>query len=237
MKAGATLGTRWASRRRPPVIWYAPHPDDETIFMGASIGGQRQRRNVVVVVTRGAASQALAKVNAHAPQPLSVEDFQAARQRELAAAVAALGVAPGDLLAHDLPDGGVEPEAVRRIIRRLAEQHPGAQHRSMSYLDPHPDHRACGEALQQAFTAGEVADCVFHLPVPLVSERLGEPVPLDVRAIERKRAALREYEVWNPSRRRYALGAHSVATLIRMQYNDPRERVHGPGYAPPAARR
>ena len=177
-----------------------------------------------------------ARHHAHVAHPLDAEGFQQARQRELAAAVAALGVGPGDLLVHDLPDGGVEVDAARRIIRSMAARYPGAQHRTMSYLDPHPDHRACGQALRDAYRAGEVSDCVFHLPVLVVSPDLGEPVTFDAVAVERKRAALREYEVWNPSRHRYALGAHSVAQLIRKHYNDPIERVHGPAYELPEGR-
>ena len=223
-------------RRRTPVIWYAPHPDDETIYMGGSISLERRRRNIVVVMTRGGASKAWEKINAHVAHPLDAEGFQQARQRELAAAVAALGVGPGDLLVHDLPDSGVEVDAARRIIRSMAARYPGAQHRTMSYLDPHPDHRACGQALRDAYRAGEVSDCVFHLPVLVVSPDLGAPVTFDAAAVERKRAALREYEVWNPSRHRYALGAHSVAQLIRKHYNDPIERVHGPDYELPEGR-
>lgn len=224
---------RTRRRPRPPVIWYAPHPDDETIFMGGSISLQRRRRNIVVVMTRGGASKAWDKINRYVAHPLDAEGFQRARQRELAAAAAALGVAAGDLLAFDLPDGGVDVDAARRIIRTMAARHPGAQHRTMSYLDPHPDHRACGEALRAAFRAGEVADCVFHLPA-FVSSEMGQPVRFDAAAVERKRAALREYEVWNPSRHRYALGAHSVGQLIRKHYNDPVERVHDASYEPSA---
>ncbi len=100
----------------------------------------------------------------------------------------------------------------------------------MSYLDPHTDHRTTGEALRKAHADGLVSACVFHLPIPLVDEKLGSPVFLGVDAVQAKRAALRAYEHWDPDRGRFAIGSHSVSTLIRRQRRRPTERIHGPDY-------
>ena len=98
----------------------------------------------------------------------------------------------------------------------------------MSYLDPHPDHAAAGRALRRAHAEGTVSDAVFHVPVPLVSAKVGTRVRLGAPDLAAKRQALREYQVWDPTRGRYAIGGLSVASLIRRQLSTPRERVHGP---------
>ena len=220
-----------ATRLRPPVIWYVPHPDDETIFMGGSIGMHRDRRNILVVLTRGGGSGARKVVNRKLEQQnLNRARFMRARVRELRAAAARLGVHHHDVLVHDLPDGGVEVSDVHEIVAEMAGRFPRAQHRTMSFLDPHADHATAGEALRKAYESGVVKDCLFHLPVSLVDDELGSHVPLDEPAVAAKRAALREYELWRPAKGRFAIGAHSVSRLIREQAERPVERVHGPTY-------
>ncbi len=225
-------GVRSAVRRRtnPPVIWYVPHPDDETIFMGGSIHRMRDRRSIVVLLTRGGASNALAKVDAKLDGPLGVPEFMAGRLREMSAAMVAIGVRERDVVRHDLTDGSIEEDAVHAVITDLARAHPMAQHRTMSYLDPHRDHAVAGAALRRAHREGLVTDAVFHLPVPLVSADLGKRAPLSKADVAAKRAALREYQVWDPMRGRYAIGATSVASLVRDQLANPDERVHGPDF-------
>jgi LmbE family N-acetylglucosaminyl deacetylase len=220
------------ARVRPPIIWYVPHPDDETIFMGGSIAMHRGRRNIVVALTRGGASAAIKRVNKRLKKPIDREAFMRGRMRELRAGVAALGIRPDSVVSIDLPDGGLQVEAVRSVIEDFARRYPRAAHRTLSYLDPHDDHRTAGEALRAAYRAGVVRDCRFHLPVPLVDAALGEPVRLSRRAVAAKRAAIAEYEVWRPRKGRYAIGAQSVAKLIRFQRETPTERVHGPDYQP-----
>ena len=125
-----------------PTIWYVPHPDDETIFMGGSIRANRSERNLVVLLTRGGASKARERVNARLDHPLDEAAFMSAREREFRAAIADLGVARDDVEVLDLPDGAVDTARVRRVIRDMERKLPGATHRTLSDLDPHPDHRA-----------------------------------------------------------------------------------------------
>lgn len=225
------LGRAAVGRLRPPVIWYIPHPDDETIFMGGSISAQRGRRNILVVLTQGGASGAIKIVNRKLKQPIDRAKFMEARVLELTAAARALGVHAADVLTHDLPDGGLEVAAVHQIVEQMARRFPRASHRTMSYLDPHSDHATAGEALRKAYESGVVKDCLFHLPVGLVDDSLGSPVALNGNGeVAAKRAALEEYQLWRPGQGRYAIGAHSVAKLIKQQYDAPTERVHGPDY-------
>jgi LmbE family N-acetylglucosaminyl deacetylase/CelD/BcsL family acetyltransferase involved in cellulose biosynthesis len=226
-RAAVRVRSRVTARTRTPIIWYAPHPDDETIFMGGSICQHRDRRSIVVMLTRGGGSGALDLVNQKLDRPLSRDEFIAARLRELTAAARALGIRKNDLFIHDLPDGALSEEAMRQVVHDMARRYPKAQHRTMSYLDPHRDHATAGRALRSAHQQGIVQEAVFHLPVSLVPEEWGSAVALDQAAIDGKRAALREYERWNPAQGRYAIGAHSVKKLIKDQRRSPRERVHG----------
>ncbi len=165
-RAAAALRNAARARRHAPVIWYVPHPDDESIFMGGSIAARPDRRHLLVLLTHGGASKALLKVNARLLQPLSREDFMAARVREFSAAVRPLGIHKRDIVHGALPDGAVTESDVLALITTMAARYPEAEHRTMSYLDPHSDHAAAGKALRQAYRQGVVTQCVFHLPVP-----------------------------------------------------------------------
>jgi LmbE family N-acetylglucosaminyl deacetylase/CelD/BcsL family acetyltransferase involved in cellulose biosynthesis len=227
----ARLKSRVTRRVLPPNIWYAPHPDDESIFMGASIALARDRHNILVMLTRGGASGAIKKVNARLDKPLTRKEFMRARVRELRAAALALGIPHEHLIIKDLPDGGLDVPSVREVISEMVQRHPGAVHRTMSYLDPHADHRIAGEALRAAHADREVKRAVFYVPIPHLDETVGRPVDLsDPHGVAAKRAALREYHHWAPDERRYAIGQHSVTSLIRRQLDDPVEHVHGPDY-------
>ncbi len=228
--AGRETVARARGRRLPPIIWYVPHPDDESIFMGGSISRHRHRRNILVVLTQGGGSAVLPKVSAKLGQPLSVHDFMQGRLGELDGALTALGVRQRDVRQHQLTDGAVTAEQVYDLICTMAREFPDATHRTMSYLDPHRDHSAAGQALRQAYRNGVVTDAVFHLPIPLVPATWGTRAPLSVADVEVKRAALREYQRWDPAQGRYAIGEFSVGSVIRTQIDAPHERVHDPGY-------
>lgn len=212
------------------MIWYVPHPDDETIFMGGSIAHHRHRRNILVVLTEGGGSAVMPKVNARLEHPLTATGFTQGRLTELSGALAALGVDPRQVRQHQLTDGALTVSEVHAVITEMAGGFPGATHRTMSYLDPHRDHRTAGRALRQAHQEGVVQDCVFHLPIPLVPDTWGVRAPLSVSDVEVKRAALREYQRWDPGQGRYAIGGFSVGSLIETQLARPHERVHDAAY-------
>ncbi|MCK0113331.1 GNAT family N-acetyltransferase [Ornithinimicrobium sp. F0845] len=219
-------------RTTPVVIWYIPHPDDETIFMGGSIASQRERRNVVVLLTDGEASQAIIGTNRKLEEPITLQEFVASRGRELAAAVVQLGVRERDIIRVGLPDGSVTSDEVLRVVRDQARRFPLAAHRTMSYLDVHGDHAAAGAGLREAHRRGIVQDVQFHLPVPQVIDERATWVAFERPAVEAKLAALREYCVWDPEQGRYAVGRRSVSELIAHYRRRPDELVHGPDLDP-----
>ena len=66
----------------PPVIWYIAHADDESLFMGGSLARSRDRRNILVVLTRGGGSRAIDKVGVRLGRELDLEEFMRGRERE-----------------------------------------------------------------------------------------------------------------------------------------------------------
>lgn len=233
--AGGRAVRRVLQRAQPPVVYYVPHPDDEAIYMGASMWAERTRRTIVVSLSSGGASAVVDLVNSRLGQKVSGADLRRSRIADLRRSVAHLGVRPGDVHVMDLPDGGLTPERVLEVVRDLARRYPRASHRTMSYYDPHPDHAAAGRAVRLAYDAGVISDCLFHVPVDLLEEPIGSPVALSVAACDAKRAALAEYRVWDPFADRYAIGMLSVPDLIAAQAVEPREWVHGPEVLLPPA--
>lgn len=223
---GARAG---AAGRQPGAthLWYVPHPDDEALYMAGSMAQPGTRRNVVVLLTRGGASSAIRKINARVDTPLTPDDFMDARLREFRASLDALGVDRTDVVVHDLPDGGLQSVAVGEIVRNMERQYPGAVHHTMSFLDPHPDHAAAGRAVRDACREGHIGDCMFHLPIPVVDDTLGDVVTLADEARRAKAASLAAYEEWDPANGRYAVGTYSVASLLSRQRERPTERTHG----------
>lgn len=231
--AGVRAARTVLHRALPPVIYYVPHPDDEAIYMGASMWSERNRRTIVVALTRGGSSAVLGWINTRLGQDVSTEALERSRVADLRRSVAHLGVRATDVHLADLPDGRLTPDLVRPVVEDMARRHPRASHRTMSYLDPHPDHAAAGEAVRAAHADGVIGDCLFHVPVDLVDDSWGTPVTLSTAACDAKRAALAEYRVWDPYSERYAVGLLSVPDLIASQSVQPRERVHGPEIPPP----
>ncbi|WP_299520620.1 GNAT family N-acetyltransferase [uncultured Serinicoccus sp.] len=213
---------------RAVTVWYVPHPDDESIFMGGAIASEPDRRHVIVLLTPGEGSQAIHSLRRRLGREIGLDEFVAARDREFAAAVARLGVDRRDVHRVGLPDGGITEDSVLAVIRRHARRRPGAAHRTMSYLDPHPDHATAGRALRRAHRLGLVGDAKFFLPVPQVLDERAERVVLDERARAVKKAALAEYRLFEPEQGRYAIGRRSVSELVTYHHRTPEERVHGP---------
>lgn len=213
---------------RAVTIWYVPHPDDESIFMGGAIASEPDRRHILVLLTPGEGSQAIHSLRRRLGRDIGLDEFVAARDREFSAAIERLGVVRRDVHRVGLPDGGITEDSVLAVIRRHARRHPGAAHRTMSYLDPHTDHATAGRALRRAHTLGLVEDAKFFLPVPQVVDERADRLVLDDRAREAKKAALAEYRRFDPDQGRYAIGRRSVSELVTFHHRTPDERVHGP---------
>jgi LmbE family N-acetylglucosaminyl deacetylase len=169
-----------------PIVFYSPHQDDETLFMGLVIAHHclAARTVHVVLCTNGSTSAARAEINGevldswvghlHVParegySPLSQADFGRARSREFLAACGQLGVQPenvhfgADVTHDDLPDSisvATAEELIRYWAGRFAaEGENQVGHYTMWWDDPQPDHAALGTALRnQRLANPEVFD-------------------------------------------------------------------------------
>jgi LmbE family N-acetylglucosaminyl deacetylase len=131
------------------LLVFGAHPDDAEYHAGGLATIYRRVGHVVkfVSVTDGAAGH-------HARTP---EELRAIRSEEARAAAASIGA---DSEVWSFSDGALEPtlDVRRRVIREIRAFQPDLvlTHRTNDY---HPDHRAVGQAVQ---------DASFLITVPLV---------------------------------------------------------------------
>jgi len=162
-----------------PVIFYSPHPDDETLNMGITIAEHvaAGRDTHVVLMTHGRVTGALDAINGvtlsgywkvmHNPtqegySPLTKSDLEQARIREFHHACAQLGVPSANRHIEYLDDpsstGGesITKNEAKAVIEYYIDQDPEADHFTLSYHDIHPDHAAVGQALLELYNDGEI---------------------------------------------------------------------------------
>jgi len=136
------------------VLVLGAHPDDPEYHSGGLAAAHCERGNLVklVSVTNGAAGH-----HQRAPQALA-----ALRREEARAAGEVLGV---DYVTWDFPDGALEPslEVRHKIIAEIRSFRPDLvlTHRPNDY---HPDHRAVGQAVQDASYMVTVPHVVPEVP-------------------------------------------------------------------------
>ncbi|HEY6797456.1 MAG TPA: PIG-L family deacetylase, partial [Kineosporiaceae bacterium] len=220
-------------------IVLSPHPDDETLSLGVwtADAAVRGDRVIVVCLTDGRTTGALATIARRLRRPVTRDEIAAARIRELHAATARLGVRPDDVyLAHlDRDDGPggtrlTELEALA-VIKAFAARFPDATFATMSWAaERHPDHLGAAFALQEAVARGIARHGVFAvsrlwwaLPSPPVTIVL----PLNAAVRHQVTAAANAYGLWNPADHRLAVGWTSVHQQFVDLLADPRDRVHG----------
>ena len=148
------------------AIWYVPHPDDETLFMGASMYSSGLK-NIVVLLTQGGAS---------GEKKPRVEEFKRACSH--------LKVDEIEIL--DYEDGALKEEDVASVIERMEKKYPKALHNTMSYNEKHSDHKVCGVALAKAYFEDKVTSAEFY-------NSHGSNVELTPDSIKAKEKALKEY--------------------------------------------
>lgn len=213
------------------VIWYLPHPDDETIAMADSIhqSVRAGNKNYFIYFSRGGGS--LVRHNLRGPSGeihrLSEEDFCQARIRETEAALQALGVDLSTVLFLDFVDGSIPREPVEQTMRFFAQLYPGSIHRTVSALDPHEDHQTLARALASVAADPELD---LHPEYYLVysSRLMSIPEDVEKRKVEYgdvKEHALAAFFLWNPEEGRYAIASQSTPDLLEVARISPYEYV------------
>jgi LmbE family N-acetylglucosaminyl deacetylase len=209
-----------------------------------------------LLLTDGEGSGALATLNGtatnswwgvpHVPaaegySPLTPATLAAARIAEARTALACLSAGlSGSLTLHQagLPDGGVTSVAAQAAILAVADAiAPGGPVRLKGHsptVDNHSDHVAAGQALKALKLAdparfGDLRH--YILPTYWADSRLSLvteswDAPTNAAISSRVRNAIRSYGAWAPQQGAYAIGYHSVASMLDQLAANPRCLVH-----------
>ncbi len=232
-----------------PVVFLLPHQDDEMFLAGAIKASLDLGNNVyVIMVTDGAASEARAMLNGsednkkpyfcrfhhatHDPkkegyQRLNKETFIRARNQEFLFSMMKLGVSPGHVFFANpggsagsrrviYHDGKLTRKQAKKIITRYYAHLGDGVYSTIRGNGGHLDHLALYQAL--ANFKG-ISEKYFYSE--LVGE--GKEIPLTPEEQKAKSSALEPYFEWDPPRKKFAIGAHSVEHLLDTWKNNPSE--------------
>lgn len=162
--ARAVDGTTTAASRSALVV--APHPDDETVGVGALIARKRAAGTAVdvVVVTDGRHGQSSRYV--------SPAELAALREAETIAACAMLGVEAERLHFLRFEEGTLwrALDTVAAALAKLIAAVDPDEVLVTSHLDWHPDHRAANAATRAAVTSSGREPLLWAYPVSLWGE-------------------------------------------------------------------
>ena len=128
-----------------PVVFLAPHPDDESLAAGGLLAFLADRGTplIVIAITDGDAAY----------DPNGDSRLAEVRRREQTAALAVLGVPEDQIVRLGLPDRYVhdhEVELVQRLVSFLEAVGPAATLMAPWRFDFHSDHEATGRAAEAA---------------------------------------------------------------------------------------
>jgi LmbE family N-acetylglucosaminyl deacetylase len=205
------------------VIWYIPHPDDETIGMADAIHDSvlRGATNYVVFFTKGGAS--LVRYMLVGPDGnvyrLTEEQLEEGRKKEALAALQVLGVDPANVVFLDFADGNITVRSAMEIISYFTDLFPDAIHCTVSLHDLHDDHRTLARALFMVNFQRDNKLQVRYYRVYAYSD-LDKVMDLEgvkaipIKHLNVKQVALQEYFRWAPEEGRYALGSASIGRLF-----------------------
>lgn len=238
----------------PPALFVVCHPDDETLTMGVPIAEHAQLGQDVhvLLLTRGQASGVRGRLNGttarpsrwwgvmHDParegyEPLTLDEFGAARVREAVNALGCLG--PVTIHEADLTDGEVSQADAEDAILAVADTiAPGGAVRLKTHthtVDQHPDHLAAGAAARALAERhpGRFGDTRYHvLPSFWDDPRAAElrarwDTPYDDEIAARVVNACRAHGAWSPPHT-FAIGHHSSPDLWPPLMDQPRSLHH-----------
>ena len=239
--------------KNPPAIFYAPHQDDETLGMGASIANHvRMKKPVyVVLLTNGAYSKAIDILNGSSScefhhtthhYNLSITEFIAARNAEFIAACKALGVHRVYIAnagkGYDESIGlNNMTEKFEKVILYFHKLFPASYQKIINGgCDFTPSgkrsdaHRACTLAMYELRNMNAVKDvCLYKVYVYFFAqqERHADWInTVDEADVISRQRACDEYKYFNPALGRYSIGyAHSVCQLFMNSYLSRQEYI------------
>lgn len=217
-----------------PVVFYTPHADDETLFMGRAIAHHALAGREVHIVLGSAPASTYVRqqINGETTSPfwagyhvpdveghdgLTRDESGTARMAELTGAAGCLGVWPQ--FVH-LPDvtASITYDYARDLIASYAAALPGTGHYTMWWGDNHAEHAAFGQALRdlraaQPTTYSDARWMVKPEQASAASAAVYAVPASQAATVTRmtQRATL-SYRSWAPQQGLFALGYHSVGS-------------------------
>ena len=224
----------------PPVIFYSPHQDDETLGMGASISEHvRKGRPVyVVLLTNGENVNLLKHIQNKYKSEATMKDLVTARNNEFIAACIALGVS--NIFISNLGNGfsektGVEylQEKFIRTMEYFNKYYPNASHKTVSgNCDSYDNnchkmstHQVATNSLHYLYNQGLISDIrlyrvyIYYNINGQCGRKSNWIKEIDEIDKTNRKAAIEEYKLIDPLNQRYGLGYKSVDLLFDNSVN------------------
>lgn len=239
-----------------PAIFYTPHADDETLSMGLDIANHVEagREVIIVLMTKGASKGMLDILNgvvhdnvagyrhdpvreAYKHGVLTSLTAGQSRINEFIGAAGAYrllttGSQKVTVDVQNYDDGALTVDQAKTVMSRYDAMYPRASHKTMTYTDPHRDHKACGEALKSLRDEGALTDARWYVQ----NENRGVTAaagvtfwtvsPQSNRSDEAVRHAARVYASWNPVVGSYGFGYRSVSASFDALTTYPQAWAH-----------
>jgi LmbE family N-acetylglucosaminyl deacetylase len=221
---------------RPPAIWLSPHSDDLLLSMGVSAVEHLQagRKCIFVLLTQGSSQGTLDKIAAKAGIPLTSEQISIARIKEMADEVSVYNtIGSGSMMINNYRDGTLQINQVKSVVRLLEAQYPGADYKTMTHLDSHPDHAASGKAIQQMRADYEIKTAPRYYVKDYDRARVSSTIPVfgPLTADATRQAivnrASEAYKIWNPAIGRFSVGYLSVTSSFNELNAKAVNIIHG----------
>ncbi len=218
-------------------LYFVAHQDDELLNTGVLItkeASENPNDTYVILCTDGGASGVINVLNNNEScwlhegihqYSLSREEFSYARDREFSESCALLGVRSENAVIHSFrgKDGSLSEKEAENIILDILALFPNEKEFNIRAVSPYfygrqnNDHKSIGIVCERLFNEGLfselilVRDSCFEGNCREIFPDISwEEIRADKTAFEKISAAAECYGKWEPDKKRYAVGWHSV---------------------------
>lgn len=222
------------SQKKPVVIYFVPHADDEVLTYGIPIRNDiRAGKEVfVVLVSHGDSTGAIIPINKKLKKKLTSRELGQARIAEFRDSTTRLGIDDNHKIVYDLLINTMtrqkDRDRLTEIVKHYAQQFPHAEFKGMSITDPSSDHTLIGEVLSNLLEQKIISKVQIYASINLIHtcqadfrcqnnlKKRSKPEIIGKVTLTKKddqaiiNKAMNAYFIWDPQKGRYAIGKHSV---------------------------
>ena len=156
------------------AIFFAPHPDDETLGCGGTIAKRIAEGYTVYVVILTDGRHAFSKVFNITANP-STEEIRQIRREEVTEAVTLLGVPKSNLFFFDFEDSTLSRHEFEgeEAVSAFLESHMPEEVYFPIKRDGHPDHQAANRIIMRALHKHNLENTAFQYSITHRLSRVG----------------------------------------------------------------